>query len=61
MLYERELCKVFPVEVLRLLDFVVDPESLPSDLKQCLDVIIQVKPDLAKEPIYKKLRTFVRE
>jgi hypothetical protein len=60
-LHKSGLCKLFPVDTLRLLDAVIDDQQwAPRELGQCLDSIEQVSPGLAQDRRFQRLREYSR-
>ncbi len=61
LLNESGLCSRFPADALQLLDTVIaDQQWAPQDLGQCLDVIVQVSPQLAQDVRYLRIREYSR-
>ncbi|MFX1739842.1 SIR2 family protein [Paraburkholderia sp. A1RI_3L] len=61
LLHESGLCSRFPADALHLLDTVIaDQQWAPQELGQCLDVIVQVSPQLAQDVRYLRLREYSR-
>jgi hypothetical protein len=62
LLRESGLSGRFPAEALRLLDAVIaDQQWAPRELRQCLDEIAQVEPQLAQDVRYLRLREYARK
>lgn len=62
LLCESGLCTQFPEDSLRLLNIVVvDQQSTPRELGQCLEGIVQATPQLAQDPRYQRLREYFRK
>jgi len=56
LLYESRLAKQFPEDGLNLLDKVIDDKSwVPIELRKCLTVIAETRPDLKIDQRYKRL------
>ncbi len=61
-LNESDLINRFPNEVLKLLDVIIDDQSRAShELRQCLESIAKVSPELREDPRYKKLEIYARK
>ena len=61
-LHESDLINRFPNEVLKLLDVIIDDQSRAShELRQCLEAIDKVSPELREDPRYKKLEEYARQ
>ena len=61
-LHESGLCRLFPGEALQLLDSVVpDQPWAPSDLRPCLQAIIQANPELQQDNGYRRLDGYCRQ
>lgn len=60
-LYESSLCTKVPEDALRLLDALIgNPMWVPSELKDCLDQIVQAAPYLAQDTRYQRLLVYIR-
>lgn len=60
-LAESGLCKRFSTEALLLLNTVIaDQQWAPSELRQCLDEIVQSDPQLGQDARYQRLREYLR-
>ncbi len=61
LLHESSLCKRFPADALLLLNTVIaSPPWPPSELKRCLDDIVQTDPRLAQDLRYVRLSDYMR-
>lgn len=61
LLNESGLCSRYPDEALSLLDAVItDQQWLPSELSNCLDMIVQTKQNLKHDVRYLRLRDYLR-
>ena len=63
LLHEARLCGRFPAEALEFLDAVIGDNaqwSPPSDLKDCLDAIRDVQPELEADDRLVRLREYLR-
>ena len=61
LLHEAGLCRRFPTKALSLLSAVIENQLwAPSELGQCLDEIVQVAPELAQDPQFRRLREYLR-
>jgi hypothetical protein len=60
-LHESGLCSRFPIDALQLLSLVVEDQSwAPRELRQCLDAVVQIAPELAQDTRYQKLSEYSR-
>lgn len=61
LLYKSDLCVLFPVDALRLLDSVIsDQQWTPRELGQCLNAISKTNPALLEDVRYKRLAEYAR-
>ncbi|WP_300159882.1 anti-phage defense-associated sirtuin Dsr1 [Solidesulfovibrio sp.] len=61
-LEESGLCKQYPKDALRLLNKVIQDQPWPpSELNNCLKMILESWPDADKDPRYQKIMTYFRQ
>lgn len=61
-LHESGLCSQFPFDVLKLLNAIIyNQQSIPLELKNCLDAIAQADPTLVQNNYYVKLNEYSRK
>ena len=61
LLHQSGLCKRFPTDALKLLDFIIDGQQwLPKELGQCLNEIVEQSSQLKSEFRYLRLQNYVR-
>lgn len=61
LLQESGLCNRYPEDALRLLHAVIaDQQWAPSELGQCLDMIVQSAPELMQDASYQQMREYHR-